>query len=601
MFLGFAGQPPPDGIEPLRALFARTDPAARDAGRESPVHCAAPGASGGSFGCLWSGPCLGASWGPGGFAVLEGLAGSGATAGCLSDLRRERGPAFEDSLPGECAGALWDGRGGKLLLARDRLGAVPLYHRRVGGALYFSNRLEPLVRLPGPRPTPSAQALDYYLTFLHPPSGWSWFEDIGKLTPGQRRLWSSGGWEEVSPRPEEEEAFRGSLEEAVLAVRDRLEASVGRAVERGGKLGLFFSGGLDSAALLRVLRTKAQGPPLTFTAAAEGNPDLEFARRLAEAEGAENVRIVLRPEELAETWDGVIAAMDEPMGNPSALAAHQVARAASGRVDTLVSGIGSDEVFAGHLKHVAAGWALTLQRWPSAGKALGLVLGRSDRAAGLERFFRSLRSGGSPLEAYRALYHHLEESRRRALLSRRCREALADEESAGRRKAEEVSRVFRDRESFLCQVTRVDWETWLLEDLIPTLTAAIRPTGLAAALPFCDRALVDLALRLPFRWKVRGLKGKRVLRRAVAPWVPETVLRRGRQGFTQPIGRWLRGAWKVPAGKRLWEHAEGSGTLDPEAVRSIWEEHQSGRDRSSVLWALVVLSGWCAGYSGVAG
>ncbi|MFQ5693044.1 MAG: asparagine synthase-related protein, partial [Nitrospinota bacterium] len=201
---------------------------------------------------------------------------------------------------------------------------------------------------------------------------------------------------------------------------------------------------------------------------------------------------------------------------------------------------------------------------------------------------------------------HLDPGRRRGLLSRRVREALAEAEAAGREKAGEAPGAGGDapdarwREACFRGVTRVDVDAWLLEDLVPTFAAAVRPAGLAPRLPFCDRALMGLALRLPYDWKVRGFRGKRVLRRAVRPWVPDDVLRRGRQGFTQPLGRWFRGPWKAPARRRLVEGAEGSGMLDAAAVRSLWEAHQSGReDLSSILWGLIVLTGWASRYSDV--
>jgi asparagine synthase (glutamine-hydrolysing) len=518
---------------------------------------------------------------------------------------REKAGVLTDSTPydfasADCALILWDGISKTLLLRRDRLGTGSIYYCQVDKTFYFSNRLEPLVVISGVTPSISAKALDYYLTYLHPPSDYTFFRDIRKLAPGRAFLWSpEGGGEASSGWKLTEEAYSGGFTRAACSVRDLLESAVRHTAEQAERPGLLFSGGTDSTALLQILRRGQEKSLLTFTAAAEGNPDLEYSEKLAEAFGVENVRIVLRPDVIAETWDEVIGAMDEPLGNSSALATHQVAKAASGRVDALISGIGSDEIFAGHLKHVLAHWAPLLWKWPAAGIMMKPFVDRSGHADSLGRFIDHVKAGQPPLEAYRTLYHHLDETSRKNLMSRKYRESLVDEEVAQNNSdgKDTFSEIWK-KAAFMQRVMTVDVETWLLDDLIPTFSTMTRPAGLSGIFPFCDPALMDVSARIPFGWKVRGWEGKRILKRALKPVLPASVLKRGRQGFTQPLGRWFQGPWKEVARKRLMEKGEASGLVDLDAVQEIWEKHQSGRQNFAyVLWALIVLLGWGTRYT----
>ena len=598
MYVGFVGRrPAPESLDHLKSGLSSSASYAAEG--------VSAGPSGWASGVFWAGPDFEVFQAEDGFAFIEGPRDGGFPESELKSILEAFRRDAPDSPPGERASVLWDGRGGeeegggKILLARDRLGIFSLYHREMDGTLYFSNRLAPLVRMPGPRPVPSAAALDHYLTFLHPPADSTWFQGIGKLAPGQRLLWSPGKAPEVRTpeHADADETFRSGFGRAAEAVRGLLETSVARVARRPGRPGLLFSGGTDSTALLLLLREAMGDFPVTLTVAAVGNPDLEFARRFVESRGIENVRILLRPEDLAETWDDVIAAMDEPLGNSSSLATFQAARAVSGRVDTLVSGIGSDEIFAGHRKHVLAHWTPLVKRLqgiPGTRAVLNLLLRRTRAPDTLARFAGGLQAGKPPREVYRTLYHHLEEDRRGSLLSPRAREALAD---MGNGREERGPEVPWERESFFRQVGRIDVEDWLSGDLLPTFAAAARPAGLKGAFPFCDARLMALAASLPFGWKVRGWEGKRVLKRALAPVLPPEILKRGRQGFTQPLGRWFREAWRDKARERLLDGAAGSGLLDPEAVRSLWEDHQSERRNFGyILWALIVLLGWCERY-----
>jgi asparagine synthase (glutamine-hydrolysing) len=118
--------------------------------------------------------------------------------------------------------------------------------------------------------------------------------------------------------------------------------------------------------------------------------------------------------------------------------------------------------------------------------------------------------------------------------------------------------------------------------------------SLEARVPFCDTTVAELALALPTRLKVRGLAKKRLLRRAVAPLLPASLLRARKQGFSIPAAAWLRGDLQPFAREVLSREAIArQGYFRPEAVTALIDAHAAGReDLSRQLWGLLAFTLW---------
>src|SRR5262249_4686004 len=137
----------------------------------------------------------------------------------------------------------------------------------------------------------------------------------------------------------------------------------------------------------------------------------------------------------------------------------------------------------------------------------------------------------------------------------------------------------------------LDVTGYLPEDLLVKLDRATMAASIEGRAPFLDRALVEFACRLPADLKLRGLVGKRVLRRWVEDVVPDSIGRRVRRGLTVLRASWIAG----PVAPFV---TEPLGRLDGrlfrrEAVRTLFEEHRARRrDNRREIWALVMLQLW---------
>jgi asparagine synthase (glutamine-hydrolysing) len=142
----------------------------------------------------------------------------------------------------------------------------------------------------------------------------------------------------------------------------------------------------------------------------------------------------------------------------------------------------------------------------------------------------------------------------------------------------------------LDRLLALNLRTYLLDDLLPKVDRMAMAHGLEVRSPFLDTALAEFVLRLPPRFKVRGLTLKRMLKSVARDLLPKDILGRRKHGFGVPLDSWFRDDLRSYVSSRLCAADARVGEyLDRDAVRALVAEHQGGTDRSQALWALVTL------------
>jgi asparagine synthase (glutamine-hydrolysing) len=146
----------------------------------------------------------------------------------------------------------------------------------------------------------------------------------------------------------------------------------------------------------------------------------------------------------------------------------------------------------------------------------------------------------------------------------------------------------------LARLQDVDLGIYLVDDLLVKTDRASMAHSLEVRVPFLDTVVTDLALALPARLKVRGLWKKRLLRRAVAPLLPRSIVHGRKRGFSIPAAAWLRGELEPFAREVLGaESLRRQGIFKPEAVTAVLDAHVSRReDLSRQLWGLISFTLW---------
>jgi asparagine synthase (glutamine-hydrolysing) len=510
----------------------------------------------------------------------------------LLHLYEEHGLRFLERLRGMFALALWDRAEQRLVLARDAFGIKPLYYRQHGHELSFASELRALARQPAFPREIDPDAVEAYLAFNSIPGPLTVFRAARKLTAGHWLTWQdgrvrSGRWARPAPVPAD--AVRHEPAPQLAAeLRDRLRDSVRAHLVSDVPVGVLLSGGIDSSALTALAAGVSPTPVRTFSIGfgERSFDELSRARLVARRYGTHHHELVVRPD-AAELLPKIAAAFDEPLGDSSALPTYLVSRLAAEHVKVVLSGEGGDELFGGYETYVADLLAARSGRAARLVAPLARALPSSDRRVSvdyrLKRFVRGAHL--APLERHHAWKEIFDRHTRRALLRIEAADPLARyrgrwAETAG---AEPLARL-----------QDVDLGVYLVDDLLVKTDRMSMVHSLEARVPFLDREVAQLALALPTSLKVSGPRTKRLLRHAVAPLLPRTIVRARKRGFSIPGAAWLRGPL-VPFAREVLapERTRAQGVFDARMVTATLDAHVARReDLSRQLWGLICFSLW---------
>ena len=528
----------------------------------------------------------------------------------LAHLYEEEGIDGIRRLRGMFAFALWDQERETLLLARDRMGIKPLYYAvRQGQAngrpeFVFSSELPSLVQVLG-RTEPQPEALLDYLTWLYVPAPQTIYRGIQHLLPGHVLQYRRGQMDIVRYAAIDEPAglppWSSTVEvreQFVELFRDTVKAHLVSDVP----LGLFLSGGMDSSAILAMMRQVTAGPIRSFSIGYADPSDqsyneLDQARAVATHFETTHTEAILTPD-ITTLLPRLAESMGEPFADSAAIPTYLLSQAARQSVTVALSGIGGDELFGGYPRYLgmrALGHYLLLPRsirsrlssWSM--RLLPEGTDGRDQTGRLKRFLRF--GTGEPLDQYlswttfvppewviRAFepeflaqipgYSPL--ARSRSLFQRWPGRALAD------------------------RAMGLDLQTYLPDDLLRMADRLSMAHSLELRVPFCDHRLLEFAKSLSASTRLTGWRLKGFLRAALQPWLPASVLDGPKLGFRVPLARWLREDLHEMVQDQLTASSSlHRQILRPAYVRWLLDEHMSGRRNfTDQLYALLMLDVW---------
>ena len=506
----------------------------------------------------------------------------------LVHLYEEYGDGFAERLRGMFALAIWDSPRRRLVLARDRFGIKPLYYRDVRGELAFASELRAL-----PRGDIDLDALEAFLAFNSVPAPFTIFRETRKLPAGHLLVWQDGETtlqRFARPAPAAADDVRNDDEaELVEELRARIRDSVRAHLVSDVPVGVLLSGGVDSSLLAALAAQESSEPLRTFSIGFEERSfdELADARLVADRYETNHHELVLRPD-AARLLPALAEAFDEPFADSSALPTYLVCELAAREVKVALSGEGGDELFGGYYTYAAD--LLALRAAPLARVARPLVerLPTSTAKASFDyrakRFVRAAHL--PPLERHHGWKEIFAPDARAELTGRR---SPFDPVDLLRTRFAETERA-----ELLARLQDVDLGTYLVDDLLVKTDRASMAHSLEARVPYLDTVVAILALALPTRHKLRGLRKKVLLRKAAEPLVPHAIVRGRKRGFSIPAAAWLRGDLEPFARDVLSPSTvRNQGFFRPEAVTRILDDHVAGReDLSRQLWGLLAFTLW---------
>jgi asparagine synthase (glutamine-hydrolysing) len=533
-------------------------------------------------------------------------------------LYEDRGERVVDELRGMFTFAIWDLRRRKLLLARDRFGQKPLFYRFDGRRLLFASEIKAILAAGGPdaqRPELDLRSLDEYLTLRFIPSPRTLFQGIRKLPPAHLLVLDASGIEEprhgfLVPAPTIDvrrywrlryHPKRGDREaELVDEARERIREAVESHLISDVPVGAYLSGGMDSSLVVAMMSELRQQPVKTFAVGVEdqGFNELPYAKAVAQHCGTEHHEEMVWPD-MVQLLPSMVWHLDEP-SDPIAACMYHAATLAARHVKVVLTGDGGDEVFAGYDRYFGFRWVSLYAALPESVRRYLLgpaihALRDSSAYKNLTQKARwvhdlSFHEGGRRYAQATAFFRFGQEGKG-GLYSPAVAAELADIDPM-----ESVVDGFDEAEARydLDRMLQADIATRLPEHSLMLSDRMTMARSLEARSPFLDHRLAEFVASLPTHLKMRGRTLKYLLRRVAAPYLPEEILKRPKQGFMFPLGYWMKGPL-LPVIKHLLSNSTlvEEGIFRREPIERLVEEHVAHRaDHHVRLWMILNVEVW---------
>lgn len=509
-------------------------------------------------------------------------------------LYEEEGIECLSKLRGMFAFAIWDDNRRLLFLARDRFGQKPLYYYVDKQKLIFASEIKGLLASGLIQTLPDYEALHQYLFLGYVPHPRTGFMGIKKLPPAHF-LMVDGGKVTLKPywslQTEPSDAEGHDNREARQRLRDLLMEATHMRMLSDVPIGVLLSGGVDSNAVAAMM-SRHSDQIKTFTVGFEDElyDERKEARFLAEKLGTDHHEMIVKPE-ITEILPKLVRAYDEPFADPSAIPSYYVAQMASQYVKVVLNGDGGDESFAGYGKYVQGMLAGSLQPIPASIGGFFFRILDQKRAGKVNSLSEVLAlSGGSPASAFAQLGLVIPVPYVDSLINPNFKNLIGT--------GNPLAHLLRCYEKHyngdtVNTMLAVDRETYLPDDLLFKIDIATMSHSLEARSPLLDHHLVRYVAGLPGNLKLRGLKKKYILKKALHDVLPPHVLKRKKRGFDVPIGRWLKDELKETCRDALSDNGLIADMFAKNKLEKMFEDHLRGhKDWGRFFWMIIMLHLW---------
>lgn len=469
---------------------------------------------------------------------------------------------------GMFAFAIWDSRKHKLFCARDRFGIKPFYYRYTPRRFIFGSEIKAILATDHTPVSLNYQALNEYFTFQNVLTDVTLFNGINLLPPGHTLTVTNGKmairqyWD-VSFRP----TPHASFEQLTAQVRNGFDQSVTRHMIGDVPVGSHLSGGMDSGSIVAV--ASKQIPRLmTFTGGFDttGASGLEMffdersdAEIIARTFGTTHYEMVIHAGDMSHIMPKLIWHLEELRVGMS-YQNYYINQLASKFVKVVLAGSGGDELFGGYA------WRYQL----------------IEKERSFDKF----------LDTYYQYWTRLIPDREKKKAFRPETWKLMKDYST-----QDVFRSIMTKTKSLSPINRALYFELksFLHGLLVIEDKVSSAHSIESRVPFLDHDLVDLALTIPDRMKARDGIGKLILRHALEPRLPASIVKKKKQGFSAPEETWYRGAaYTYVRSIILSRRALNRGYFSKKYVETILEHHHNGaRNHRLLIWSLLSFEWWC--------
>lgn len=495
------------------------------------------------------------------------------------------GEAMLDKLRGMFAFALFDHAKGSLFCARDRVGKKPFVYSETQQGFVFASEIPAVRQVQGVDTAYDHDALAAMLlhNLRHIPDPHTAYRGIRRLRAGHAMRVRQGKIEKIwrywTPSP-------SSLPTTPTQLRALLEESIALRMRADVPVGALLSGGIDSSAIVAMMRQHASQPIHTYALGFDqDDEDLHRARLMAQQLGTQHKEFYFDPDEQWQIFNQLIATHGEPIMLLPLVHAYTLCRAIrDDGIKVVLTGNGADELFYGYSGHTRT---LRISQW-------------------LERF-APIRTLLAPLKHTHLSWMAAKPGARKAafysvIAKSSWQNCLSDDaiSTMSNRAAEEMrywgdlcpSHQYIDESNFVGLMVENTHSVTIAGDL-PAMAASIEIRA-----PFLDQEMIAFALATSPKQKIPDINNKNwlkaILREAVSDLIPESLLKAPKRGFGSGIQEadLLNATWGEYASDCLQNPNDVSGLFDNKKLKRLWERYENGTGEAKIIMKHLSIQAW---------
>jgi asparagine synthase (glutamine-hydrolysing) len=511
-------------------------------------------------------------------------------------LYEEYGVECLQYLRGMFAFSIWDGKRQQMFCARDRFGIKPFYYYTDNEKFVFGSEIKAILESEDIDKTMSIDALDSYFAFGYSTSDLSIYKNIKKLQPAHYLLLSFKDKPTIQIKRYWEIHFQPDYSKSENQWQQEIEECFSETVKlhmiSDVPLGAFLSGGIDSSSVGAMMARNSERPVKTFSIGFKEQEfnELKYAREVANKYGCEHHEQIVEPESI-NLLSRLVNAYDEPFADSSAIPTYYVSQLARKHVTVALSGDGGDELFAGYNSYTRFNKLYSRSfnfKYPFLNK---LVWGNVHKLIPKHVRGKGLTYLLSQDKKYQFAYMSWQKEERQKLM-------LPHLSGINYLNASEDYKINILKESNISDhVTRMqylDLQTYMVDDILTKVDRASMMNSIEVRVPLLDHKFAELTFKIPPNLKLKGSEQKYILKKTMAPMLPQSILNHEKQGFGVPISIWFKDDLKTYI-KDTFNASDCLlyNYLDKTYIKDkILNNQITHVDFSDRIWALLFLNEW---------
>ena len=502
--------------------------------------------------------------------------------------------------------ALFDEKKQEVVFIRDRAGVKPLFYYQKNDLILFSSELKSFHEHPEFEKKLDLNAVAAYMQYGNVPTPHCIFKNCGKIKPGHylKINLENKSQQEIQywnvydfyNQPK----LNLSFPEAKIQTKELLKSAFNYRMVADVPVGVFLSGGYDSTTVSSLIQAESTARLKTFTI---GVPDIglneaPYARDIAKHLGTDHTEINCSEQEAIEMIKDLPFFYDEPFADSSAIPTTLVSKAARKDVTVALSADGGDEIFGGYNRYdFMHRYGKTLNSIPKAVRKI-LVGAMGNISSEKIPVLKDKYNFHNRYEKLKTVLNDPSEKEIMLSLSQQ----FNDEQMKSVMKSEFTSlptmfqskEMLEDFKSPLSYMMAIDFQTYMLDDILQKVDRATMTNSLEGREPMLDHRILEFAAQLPDEYKYQNGIKKRILREITHDYIPKELLDRPKMGFAIPIAKWLKNELRDHVEEYLNEdRIEKQGIFNWEFITKLKMDFYKGRkEYDSKLWYFLMFQMW---------